>query len=178
MFLIKKTVYKISNELLKFCSYSIQEQKHSHNCVYILEYTKGNVGDYNDWDCFISDSKIEVNDFEKKILNDFPDTFILQQPVSIFITICKNELIDIDVNDAILIKWIHHAIEHACFSSGLGVVMDLESEVNQVEHVFSFHTELNIFYSHKLVSILHHLITPWGVDFSKKPNLIEVVIKS
>ena len=172
--LIKKINYSITNGSTQFCSYKISSFKHKSINTFQLEYTQGTLGDFNEWECFISENEEEIREFENEILIDFPDTIISQNSVTISITISKLFLKQQRLETLQVTKWIHLAIDYACFNSGLGVVAELETQTVSGETYFIFNTELNILYSPKLSEILQGLMVPWGIDFSDSENSVTV----
>jgi hypothetical protein len=170
----KKVVYCLSNETINFCSYNIGIVKYKSISTFYLEFTKGTLGDFNDWDCLISENEEEIKEFENEILNDFPDIIKSQNSVTISITLTKHFLNEQKLEMLQVTKWIQRAIEHACFNSGLGIVAELETQIVSRETYFTFNTELNILYSPKLSEILQELMVLWGIDFSDRENSVAV----
>ncbi len=172
--IIKKIRYYQLENPIKFCSYSIQQREHKETSVYFLQYTKGYIGDYNDWDCFTSENETEITDFVKGIENEFPDTIIARQTVIITISIDIKALTQKNIPESELARWIHRAIKYACFNTGLGVITDVESKINKLPDVISFCIELDILYHPKLLTVLQDLMATWGIDFSNCKNSVTV----
>jgi len=169
--------YKFLSESIHFCSYSINQQEHKGTPVYFLQYTKGQLGDFNEGECFISENEEEIAEFVNELEIEFPDTIITQQTVIIRISISLKFLSQKNITESELTGWIHRAIEHACFNSGLGVITKVESKVNTYNSVITFSLELNILYHPKLVTVLQELMAPWGIDFSENKNSITISVR-
>ncbi len=174
---IKEIKYCQNDSAVHFCSYSINKQEHKGTPVYFLQYTKGQLGEFNEGDCFISENEEEIAEFVNKLEIEFPDTIITQQTVEITISIDLKFLSQKNIPESELTGWIHRAIEYACFNSGLGVISDVENKVNTNNSVFTFGVELDILYHSKLVSVLQELMAPWGIDFSENKNSITISVK-
>lgn len=173
-FFFKKIAYCASNESPKFCSYKISADEQNSINSFQLEYTQSTLGDFSDWECFISENEEEIRAFEKEILKDFPDTIISQNSVTISITLSEHFLIEQKLETLQVTKWFQRAIEYACFNSGLGIVRELETQTTQKDNGLLFTTELYIIYSPKLSEILQRLMVPWGIDFSDSENSVTV----
>jgi hypothetical protein len=174
---IKEIKYCQKDSAIQFCSYSINQQEHKGTPVYFLQYTKGQLGEINESDCFISENEEEITEFVNELEIEFPDTIITQQTVIIRISIALKFLSQENISESELTGWIHRAIEHACFNSGLGVITEVESKVNTNNSVFTFGVELDILYHPKLVTVLQELMAPWGIDFSENKNSITISVR-
>lgn len=174
---IKEIKYCQKDSTIHFCSYSIDKQEHRGTTVYFLQYTKGQLGEFNEGDCFISENEEEIAEFVKELEIEFPDTIITQQTVIISISIAIKFLSQKKNTESELTGWIHRAIEYACFNSGLGVITKVESKVNTNNSVITFSLELDILYHPKLVTVFKELMSPWGIDFLENKNSINISLK-
>jgi hypothetical protein len=174
---IKEIKYCQKDSAIQFCSYSINQQEHKGTPVYFLQYTKGQLGEINESDCFISENEKEIAEFVNELEIEFTDKIITQQTVEIKISIDLKFLSQKNIPESELIRWIHRAVEHACFNSGLGVITEVESKVNTNNSVITFSLELNILYHQKLVTVLQELMAPWGIDFSENKNSITISVR-
>jgi hypothetical protein len=174
---LKRILYQESISTIQFCSYSINQQEHKGTPVYFLQYTKGQLGEFNESDCFISENEKEIAEFVNELEIEFTDKIITQQTVEIKISIDLKFLSQKNIPESELIRWIHRAVEHACFNSGLGVITEVESKVNTNNSVITFSLELNILYHQKLVTVLQELMAPWGIDFSESKNSITISLR-
>jgi hypothetical protein len=175
---LKKIAFQKSNDTIQFCSYSIEKLEQKVTSVYLLQYTKGHLGDFNDWDCFISENETEITEFVNEIEHEYPNTIIASQTVIITISIDIKFLTLKNIPESELAGWIHRAIEYTCFNTGLGAISEVESKINKRPDVISFCIKLDILYHPKLVTVLQDLMATWGIDFSENKNSITISLKS
>ncbi len=170
----KKTLYKITDQNINFCSYSFEEDDNNDRTIFQFIYTKGIIGDFNDWNQVEYKNLDEVNDFENDIRKEFPNQIITSNSVKISITVSCDFLLVQKIEITQITKWIEKAIEFACFTSGLGIISEIEIKTSYIDNYYCFYSDLNILYTTKLVATLQKLMIPWGLNFSDKDNSIKV----
>ncbi len=175
MSIIQKNIaYKISDRTIEYCSYKIMKDEHLRKNAYCIEYTQGRLGDYNDWDCYISDNEQEIVKIEEEIKKDYQNTIVPQNAITISITISIDFLTEKKLETSQVTQWIRRTIEYACFNCGLGVVTEHVAQTILSQSYFKYNSELNILYSSKLTEMLQELMEPWGINFSDSRNSVTI----
>jgi hypothetical protein len=158
----KLIVYCDNADGLQFCSYEISRSIWKKSIFYYLTYTEGIIGDFNDWECQITKDLKEIELFELKKLEKYPEKFEPIQKIEIQTKISiqghkdynkiKNEL--------------DRLIQFVFFNCGIGIDSLLNSHVTIKNELLFYRAEFLIVQYTDLSGILRELSTKYDCEFT------------